>query len=135
MTETSVLRVGVLGAANIARAFVAGVAPSTLVKVTAIASRDAAKGAAFAKETGAGRSFGSYEAMLADKDIDAVYNPLPNSMHAEWSIKAAAAGKHILCEKPFAVSGAEARSMFEAARKHKVHLVEAYPYQIGRAHV
>ena len=53
---------------------------------------------------------------------------MPNSLHAEWSIKAANAGKHILCEKPLAVSGAEARSMFEAARRNKVHLVEAYPY-------
>ena len=126
--QPSALRIGVLGAANIARQFIAGVAPSVLVKVTAIASRDVDKAAAFARECGVGRSFGSYEAMLADKDIDAVYNPLPNSLHAEWSIKAAAAGKHILCEKPFAVSGAEARAMFDAAAKHKVHLVEAYPY-------
>jgi D-xylose 1-dehydrogenase (NADP+, D-xylono-1,5-lactone-forming) len=122
------LRIGVLGAANIARQFIAGIAPSKLVKVTAIASRDAAKGAAFAKETGVERSFGSYAALLADPSIDAVYNPLPNSLHGEWSIKAAEAGKHVLCEKPLAMSGMEATAMFAAAAKHKVHLVEAYPY-------
>ena len=122
------IRIGVLGAANIARQFIAAVAPSALVTVTAIASRDAAKGAAFAKQTGVVRSFGSYEAMLADKDIDAVYNPLPNSLHAEWSIKAVQAGRHVLCEKPLAMSGAEARAMFDAARTNGVHLVEAYPY-------
>jgi D-xylose 1-dehydrogenase (NADP+, D-xylono-1,5-lactone-forming) len=127
-TSHPALRIGVLGAANIARQFIAGIKPSKLVTVTAIASRDAAKGAAFAKETGVERSFGSYAALLADPAIDAVYNPLPNSLHAEWSIKAAEAGKHVLCEKPLAISGAEATAMFAAAAKHKVHLVEAYPY-------
>jgi D-xylose 1-dehydrogenase (NADP+, D-xylono-1,5-lactone-forming) len=127
-TSQSALRIGVLGAANIARQFIAGVKPSKLVTVTAIASRDAAKAAAFAKETGVARAFGSYAAMLADPTIDAVYNPLPNSLHAEWSIKAVEAGKHVLCEKPLAMSGAEATAMFAAASKHKLHLVEAYPY-------
>ena len=122
------LRMGVLGAANIARAFIAAVAGAPEIKITAIASRDGAKAAAFAKETGVPRSFGSYEAMLADGEIDAVYNPLPNNLHAEWSVKAAQAGKHVLCEKPLAVTGAEARAMFAAARKAGVHLAEAYPY-------
>ncbi len=102
--------------------------PSNLAQVTAIASRTADKAAAFAKETNVARSFGTYDALLADPDIDAVYNPLPNSMHAAWSIKAVQAGKHVLCEKPLAMSGAEARAMFDAAGKHGVHLVEAYPY-------
>lgn len=127
-TSSSPVRVGVLGAAKIARAFITAVAPAETIKVVAVASRDAANGAAFAKEYGLAKSFGSYDALLADPEIDAVYNPLPNSMHAAWSIKAAAAGKHILCEKPLAVSGAEARSMYEAAKRHKVHLVEGYPY-------
>ena len=122
------LRLGVLGAANIARSFIAATAASPLLKVTAVASRDAAKGAAFVKETGVAKSFASYEAMLASPEIDAVYNPLPNTLHAEWTIKAAAAGKHILCEKPLATSAAEARAMFAAARKNGVHLAEAYPY-------
>ncbi len=122
------LRIGILGAANIARAFSKGVAPSETVKVVGVASRQADKAAAFAHECGIAKSYGSYEAMLADPEIDAVYNPLPNSLHAEWSIKAAAAGKHVLCEKPLAASGDQARAMFEAARQHGVHLVEAYPY-------
>jgi D-xylose 1-dehydrogenase (NADP+, D-xylono-1,5-lactone-forming) len=128
MNDRKTLRIGVLGAANIARQFIAAVAPSGLVRVTAVASRDAAKAAAFAQECKVERSVGSYEALLADPDIDAIYNPLPNSLHAEWSIKAVQAGKHVLCEKPLAMSGAEARAMFDAARKHGMHLVEAYPY-------
>jgi D-xylose 1-dehydrogenase (NADP+, D-xylono-1,5-lactone-forming) len=127
-TQKSPLRIGVLGAANIARQFIAAVKPSALVSVTAVASRDAGKGAAFAKECGVVRSVGSYEALLADEDIDAIYNPLPNSLHAEWSIKASEAGKHVLCEKPLAINGAEARAMFDAARKHGRYLLEAYPY-------
>ncbi|MBL8701621.1 MAG: Gfo/Idh/MocA family oxidoreductase [Alphaproteobacteria bacterium] len=123
------LRIGVLGAANIARGFCAGVAPSTRVKVTAIASRQAAKAEAFAREVGVGRWHGSYEALLADPAIDAIYNPLPNSMHAEWSIRAVEAGKHVLCEKPLCATGAEARAMFAAAERKGVRLVEAYPYR------
>jgi D-xylose 1-dehydrogenase (NADP+, D-xylono-1,5-lactone-forming) len=122
------LRIGILGASKIARAFTKAVAGAATLKVTAVASRDAANAAAYAKEEGIPRSFGSYEALLADRDIDAIYNPLPNNMHAEWSIKAVEAGKHVLCEKPLAVSGAEARSMFDAAARHKRHLVEAFPY-------
>jgi D-xylose 1-dehydrogenase (NADP+, D-xylono-1,5-lactone-forming) len=122
------LRIGILGAAKIARAFIAGVAPSLLVKVMGVASREAAKAEAFANEYAIPKHYGSYDAMLADPGIDAVYNPLPNSLHAEWSIHAVQAGKHVLCEKPLAVSGQEARAMFDAAKRKGVHLVEAYPY-------
>src|SRR5260370_42149896 len=97
---TNPLRIGVLGAANIARSFIKGVAPSKLVEVTTIASRDAAKAATFAAETGVARSHGSYEALLADPEIDAIYLPLPNSLHAEWAIRAASTKKHVLCQKP-----------------------------------
>ena len=127
-TVAPVLRMGVLGAANIARQFIAGVRGSALVAVECVASRDAAKGRDFAAETGVARSCASYEALLADPAIDAVYNPLPNSLHAEWSIRAAEAGKHVLCEKPLAVTEAEARAMFAAAAAHGVILREAYPY-------
>jgi D-xylose 1-dehydrogenase (NADP+, D-xylono-1,5-lactone-forming) len=123
------LRIGVLGAAKIARAFIAGVASSERVAVTTVASRDLAKAQAFADDTGLARALGSYEALLADPDIDAIYNPLPNSLHAEWSIRAVEAGKHVLCEKPLAMSAAEARAMFAAATKYGRHLVEAYPYR------
>jgi D-xylose 1-dehydrogenase (NADP+, D-xylono-1,5-lactone-forming) len=123
------LRIGVLGAAKIARAFIAGVAGSERVVVTTVASRDLAKAQAFAADTGLPRALGSYEALLADPDIDAIYNPLPNSLHAEWSIRAVEAGKHVLCEKPLAMSGSEARAMFAAAAQHGRHLVEAFPYR------
>lgn len=122
------LRLGILGAANIARLFSRGVAGSSLVTVEAVASRDAAKAAEFARSESIPRSLGSYEALLADPAIEAIYIPLPNDLHAAWAIKAAAAGKHVLCEKPLAMTGAEARAMFAAARTHGVHLVEAYPY-------
>ena len=127
--SASPLRFGILGTAHIARSFVQGVSPSRRVIVSAVASRDADKARAFAKDLGIARHFGSYEALLADPDIDAVYVPLPNSLHAEWSIAAVEAGKHVLCEKPLAATAAEARAMFDAARRNGVHLVEGYPYR------
>jgi D-xylose 1-dehydrogenase (NADP+, D-xylono-1,5-lactone-forming) len=127
---SSALRIGILGAAHIARAFVQGVSPSKRVAVTAVASRDTPKARAFAAEFAIGRHFGSYEALLGDRDIDAVYIPLPNGLHAQWSIAAARAGKHVLCEKPLAATAEEARAMFRAAREHGVHLVEGYPYRV-----
>jgi predicted dehydrogenase len=123
------LRIGILGAANIARSFIAGVAASSTVTVTAIASRDAARAQRFAQDTGVARAYGSYEALLADPAIDAVYVPLPNSLHAEWSLRAVAAGKHVLCEKPLAATASEGRAMFAAAREHAVMLVEGFPYR------
>src|ERR1700709_1944789 len=122
------VRVGVLGAANIARQFISGVKPSSLVAVAAVASRSAQKAEKCAHENAVSRFHGSYEALLADPEIDAIYNPLPNSLHAQWSIRACEAGKHVLCEKPLAVTGEEALAMFEAAQRHGVHLVEGYPY-------
>jgi predicted dehydrogenase len=123
------LRIGILGAAKIARLFVEQVRPSRKVTMRAVASRDARRARAFADELGIGVVHASYEALLADPEIDAVYNPLPNNLHAEWSIRAVEAGKHVLCEKPLAMSGNEARTMFEAARRKGVHLVEGYPYR------
>ncbi|MEO5738828.1 MAG: Gfo/Idh/MocA family oxidoreductase, partial [Variovorax sp.] len=123
------LRIGILGAARIARLFVDAVRPSAKVVVTAVASRDGERATAFAHEFGIGRVHSSYDALFADPDIDAVYVPLPNNLHAEWSIRAAAAGKHVLCEKPLAGNAAQARAMFEAAEKNGVYLVEAYPYR------
>jgi xylose dehydrogenase (NAD/NADP) len=123
------LRIGILGAARIARSFVEAVRPSAKIVVTAVASRDGERAAAFARELGIGRVHASYDALFADPDIDAVYVPLPNNLHAQWSIRAADAGKHVLCEKPLAASAAEARAMFAAAEKNGVYLVEAYPYR------
>jgi predicted dehydrogenase len=127
-TAARPLRLGILGAARIARNFIAGVSGSERVAVTAVAARDVVRAQAFARETGVERVFDSYEALLADGDVDAVYVPLPNGLHAEWSIKAAAAGKHVICEKPLALNEAQARRMYDAARRNKVRLVEAYPY-------
>jgi xylose dehydrogenase (NAD/NADP) len=131
MTSSSArrLRIGILGAANIARLFVEGVRPSLKVAVTAVASRDAERARKFAGETGITQVRSTYEALLADPDIDAIYNPLPNNLHAEWSIRAANAGKHVLCEKPLATSAREARAMFDAATRNGVYLAEAYPYR------
>ena len=129
MTTPSPLRIGILSTANIARSFVKGVSPSKTVTVSAVASRDAAKAEQFAAETGIPRHLGSYEALLADGEIDAIYNPLPNGLHAEWSIRALEAGKHVLCEKPLAVTAAEARAMFDTARSRGLHVVEGYPFR------
>ena len=128
MALGSPLRLGVLGTANVARRFIAAVSPSHHVSVTTIASRNVAKAEAFAREVGVERYKGSYQALLDDRDIDAVYVPLPNSLHAEWALRAVASGKHVLCEKPVSANASEAKAMFAAAQAHGVHLVEAYPY-------
>ena len=129
MTSPSPLRIGILSTANIARQFVQGVSPSKKVTVSAVASRDAAKAEQFAAQTGIPRHLGSYQDLLADPGIDAIYNPLPNGLHAEWSIRALEAGKHVLCEKPLAVTATEARAMFDTARKRGLHVVEGYPFR------
>ncbi len=123
------LRLGILGAARIARQFVAGIHASSAVVATAVASRDMSRAHAFAAATGVPRVHESYEALLVDGEVDAIYNPLPNGLHCDWSIRAMAAGKHVLCEKPLAASADEVRTMFDAARRFGVHLVEAFPYR------
>jgi predicted dehydrogenase len=125
---TRPVRIGVLGTAQIARQFISAVASSEHVEIAAVASRDGERARAYAAEYGIANAYGSYEALLADREIEAIYNPLPNSLHAEWSMKAARAGKHVLCEKPLATSGAEATLMFETARATGTVLLEAYPY-------
>lgn len=124
----SILRLGIVGVANISNAFAAGVSESTTVKIVAVASRSLAKANRFARDFRIEKSFGAYEDLIADPEIDAVYLPLPNSMHAEWAIRCAQAGKHILCEKPMATSLDEAKSMFVTADVNGVTLREAYPY-------
>ncbi|MGA0614348.1 Gfo/Idh/MocA family protein [Paracoccus sp. KR1-242] len=128
MTQTQSLRLGLLGAANIGRQFTAAVAGSDKVTVAAVASRSDDRAAAYAAENGIPRSHGSYEALLADPAIDAVYIPLPNNMHAEWAIRALQAGKHVLCEKPLAMNADEVAGMFDAARSAGRLLVEGYPW-------
>ncbi|NOY40989.1 MAG: Gfo/Idh/MocA family oxidoreductase [Planctomycetes bacterium] len=128
------VRWGILGAAAIAReAVIPGMQKQPYcesAEVTAIASRDLAKAEAVAKEFSIPRTFGSYEQLLADKEIDAVYIPLPNHLHVPYAIKALQAGKHVLCEKPIALSVAEAETLVEAGRQHpELKLMEAFMYR------
>jgi predicted dehydrogenase len=120
-----VLRFGILGASRFAlRRMLPAMRAVAGVEVVAIASRDGAKAAATARAHGIPRSHASYEALVADPGIDAVYNPLPNHLHVPWSERAAAAGKHVLCEKPIATSAAEALRLV-AARDRAVVICEA----------
>jgi predicted dehydrogenase len=124
------LRLGVLGAAGIApRALIEPAKHVKEIKVVAIASRDLVKAKAFGKKHGVPRVHGSYDELLADPEVDAVYNPLPNGMHAEWSIRALKAGKPVLCEKPMASNAAEARRMKDVADETGLALVEAFHYR------
>jgi len=121
------IRFGVLGVARIAvDKVIPGMQGSDLIDVVAIASRDGAKAKAAAAQLGLAKSFGSYEALLDDPGIDAVYIPLPNHMHVPWSIEAARRGKHVLCEKPIGMSSAEARALLEARDRHGVLIQEAF---------
>jgi len=122
------LNIGVLGCANIAKQFIRDTKSNSLFKVTTVASRSKEKAEQFAIENGLAKAHPSYEELLRDTDIQAIYLPLPNSMHANWAIQAANAGKHILCEKPLAIGAVEAKAMFAAARSNNVFLLESFPY-------
>src|SRR4030095_2125762 len=99
---------------------------SSVLEVAAIASRDLDRATAAAQRLGIPKAYGSYEALLADPDIDAVYNPLPNHLHVPWSIRAVQAGKHVLCEKPLARSVAEAEPLLLARNRAGVKVQEAF---------
>ena len=121
------LRWGVLGASMFAvRRMIPAITSGRDMTVVAIASRSREKAAAAARELGIARAYGSYEELLADPDVDAVYNPLPNHLHVPWSIKAAEAGKHVLCEKPIALSAEEARLLVAARDRTGVIVEEAF---------
>ena len=123
------VRWGVLGTADIARGqTIPGMRRAGNCELTAIAGRSMEKAQQFQREFGFRKAYEGYEALLRDPEVEAVYIPLPNSLHAEWSIRALEAGKHVLCEKPLAASEAEARRMFEAAKEHGVFLMEAFAY-------
>lgn len=128
MNTNTPLRLGILGCAKIAHQFARDVAGCEAVQTVAVASRQADKAQAFARQFGIARAHDSYEALLADPQVDAVYIPLPNHLHATWAMRAAEAGKHVLCEKPLTLGLADAQAMFAAARRHGVMLLEAYPY-------
>jgi predicted dehydrogenase len=123
------LRLGLLSTANINRMVLAGARDSDRVDVVAVASRDAVRAQAYAREHGLERAHGSYEALLADPEVDAVYIPLPNSMHVEWSVRALEGGKHVLCEKPLTRRAADAERAFDAAERAGRVLTEAFMYR------
>ena len=122
------LRWGILGTARINRMLIPPLQVTPGNRLIAVASRELARGEAYAREWEIGRVHGSYEALLADPEIDAVYIPLPNHLHAEWTIKAARAGKHVLCEKPIALTLDEVDAMAAACREAGVVLAEAFMY-------
>lgn len=123
------LKIGIIGTANIANSFTEGVQSSSRIKITAIASRSAESAALFKSKFNIEKAYPSYQELLDDKDIDAVYIPLPNTLHAEWVIKAAEAGKHILCEKPIAITVEDVKRMYHSASVNGVLLMEAFPYR------
>ncbi|MEU8632661.1 Gfo/Idh/MocA family oxidoreductase [Amycolatopsis sp. NPDC048633] len=124
------LRIGILGAARIApTALVKPASASSDVEVVAVAARSAERAQAFAAKHGIPRAHSSYEALLADPDVDAVYNPLPNGLHGRWTRAALSAGKHVLCEKPFTANAAEAREIAGLAAASDRVVMEAFHYR------
>jgi predicted dehydrogenase len=123
------LRWGILSTGHIAGVFARGVKASQTGQLVAVGSRSQASAERFARELGIPRAHDSYESLLADADVQAVYIAPPHPFHAEWAIRAAEAGKHILCEKPLAVNLADALRVVEAARAQRVLLMEAFMYR------
>ncbi len=129
------LRLGIMGLGKIAtKSMIPALKNNSKVELVALASRSLEKAERVALSCGARLSFGSYEALLASDEIEAVYIALPNHLHCEWSVKAAQSGKHILCEKPLATSVKEAEEMIEAARVNNVYILEAFMYRMHPQH-
>jgi xylose dehydrogenase (NAD/NADP) len=122
-------RWGVLSTANINRSVLEGARLAQGVDVVAVASREAARATAYARQHGIERAHGSYEALLADEGVEAVYIPLPNSLHHEWTLRALEAGKHVLCEKPYSRRAADAEEAFDIAERNGLVLSEAFMWR------
>jgi len=122
---------GILSTANIGVAkVIPGIQKSELSEVVAISSRDIQKAEEAAKKLSIPKAYGSYEALIANPDIDAVYNPLPNHLHVEWTVKAMQAGKHVLCEKPIGLDAEEAQQLLDECRKYPdLKVMEAFMYR------
>src|SRR5690349_8015078 len=120
------MRWGIISTGRIAGVFARDLPTSDTGKLVAVGSRDIERARSFGKNV---RAHGSYEALLADDDVEAVYIATPHPMHAQWAIRAAEAGKHILCEKPIAMNLAEAEAVIEAAHRNGVFLMEAFMYR------
>jgi xylose dehydrogenase (NAD/NADP) len=123
------LRWGLLSTARINRALIPPLQASKCSQLVAVASRSQAKADEYARQWKIPCAYGSYEALLADPEIDVIYNSLPNSLHAEWTIHAVEAGKHVLCEKPLAISTAEIDAVTAAAQAHGKIVAEAFMYR------
>lgn len=123
------LRWGILGVATIANEFARGVAMSSNSAVAAIASRQLSRAQRWAREHDVPQAFGSYDELLQSGAVDVIYNPLPNSLHAEWTIRALRAGLPVLCEKPFTANAAEARAVVEVAHETGLPVAEAFMYR------
>jgi predicted dehydrogenase len=124
------VRLGILSTADIGRnRVIPALRHCRNLEVAAVASRSLDKAQAFARDMGIPKAYGSYDELLADPDIDAIYNPLPNSLHAEWSIKCAEAGKPCLCEKPLASDAPEAQTMVDAFAQRNLLFAEAFMYR------
>ena len=120
---------GVLGTAGIAKGCtIPGMQQAENCRLYAIAGRNLQKAESFKEEFGFEKAYGSYEALLADPEVEAVYIPLPNEMHYDWTLKALKAGKHVLCEKPLAPTVSQIKQMFQVAKENNVLLMEAFAY-------
>lgn len=122
------IRWGILSTARINSALLGPIRHSARSELVAVASRDLERARAYAAQERIPKAYGSYEELLADPDVDVIYNPLPNALHAEWTVKAADAGKHVLCEKPITVSIEELDQVEAAARLNGVTIFEAFMY-------
>lgn len=120
---------GILGVANISEKLVQSIQDSTEGVVKAVASRNKEKAKKFAERHGIEKYYGNYDDLLKDKEVSAIYNPLPNHLHKEWTIKAAAQKKHVLCEKPFALTSEEAKEIFEICKENESIVMEAFMYR------
>jgi xylose dehydrogenase (NAD/NADP) len=127
--STKVLKWGLLSTAHINRALIPPIKNSERNELVAVASREAGKAKDYAKKWEIPSAYGSYQAMLEEAELDVIYISLPNSLHAEWSIKAAQCGKHVLCEKPLAMSVEEVDAIREAAERYGVIVAEAFMYR------
>jgi len=123
------VRWGIISTANINRKFLAGAFQAEKVEILAVASRDRATAERYAREHSIERSYAGYDALLGDADVEAVYIPLPNALHVEWSLKALQAGKHVLCEKPFARAAVDVERAFDTAQREGCLLMEAFMYR------
>jgi len=129
MSKPSQINWGILGTARINQAMIDALKSARYSRLLAVASRSLERGRAYALQHNIAHVYGSYDELLADPDIDIIYNSLPNNLHAYWSIRAAQAGKNVLCEKPFALTFVDASNMLKAAQENNVLLTEALVYR------